>query len=459
MKKATSRRPAVGISRRALLGGLIGSGLAPLLARLHSSGLAHAAPGEPRARRFIGVYAPHGVARELWAPGPRFDLRYPDCSLAPFDDAATYGRSFREHITIIEGLDLSAGIEAGTVGHEGARVMLTGSAADGDNPSIDQFLALECGLGASTPFSSLVLGVGANATDIGSNISYQGGGRPVPKRIDPSEVHDSVFGAMTLPSDPEAAAKVRAQRALAKSSLDFLMDQVAALRHQLPAAEAQKLDQHLTAQREIERRLAHFEASCRVPELPAPFATVRASSGGARFFDAITNLMIDLLAQAMACDLTRFATLFLNDLSRTHLIDGMPEDIHFDVSHRYRGRFADDPGRPETWLPLARQNRYSHGKLARLMQRLDERGLLADTLVYASSDMGDPSRHSSRAVPTLVAGGGLRGGRHLVSRGRAAGSNNHLLVSICRAFGVPVDSFGQARDADITTGPLTLLDA
>jgi hypothetical protein len=93
------------------------------------------------------------------------------------------------------------------------------------------------------------------------------------------------------------------------------------------------------------------------------------------------------------------------------------------------------------------------------MQRLDERGLLAETLIYASSDMGDPSRHSSRAVPTLVAGGGLPRGRHLVSGGKAAGSNNRLLVSICRAFGVPVDSFGQARNPEITTGPLALLDA
>lgn len=461
MTNERGRRSGARVSRRGVLGGLLGAGLAPLLTRIAAPALAQAAPSETpaRARRFVGIYAPHGVARELWVPGPGFDLRYPDCSLWPFDDAAAHGKSFREHVTIIEGLDLSAGIEAGTVGHEGARVMLTGSAADGDNPSIDQFLAVERGLGSSTPYSGLVLGVGTDATDIGSNISYQRGGRPVPKRIDPSEVYDSVFGAMILPRDPEAAAKVRARRALAKSSLDFVMGQISTLRAQLPAEAALALDQHLTAQRELERRLAHLETSCPAPDAPARFPTVRASSGGARFFDAITDLMIDLLAQAFACDLTRFATLFLGDLSRTHLVDGMPDDIHFDVSHRYRGRFGAEPGRPETWLPLARQNRYSYSKVARLMQRLDERGLLGETVIYASSDMGDPSRHSSRAVPTLVAGGGLRGGRHLVSSGRAAGANNHLLVSICRAFGVAVDSFGQARDPEITTGPLGLLDS
>lgn len=444
--------------RRFLTGSVLGLVVSPLLGGLLRPALAEPLTGSAadnaRARRFIGVYAPHGVARELWVPGPGFDLTYESCSLQPFDDAATFGQSFRDRIVIVEGLDLSAGIEAGTVGHEGARVMLTGSAADGKNASIDQFLAVEQRLGSSTPHSSLVLGVGAHQTDIGSNISYQAGGRPVPKHIDPSEVYDALFGELILPNDPEAAQRVRAQRALKQSSLDFLGGQLAALSARLPRADAEKLDQHLTAQRELERRLAHFEARCALPQRPPAFAAVRAGSGAARYFDAITDLQIDLLVQAMACDVTRFATLFLNDLSRTRLLAGMPEDIHFDVSHRYRARDEGQPGRPETWLPLARQNRYGYTKIARLMQRLAERQLLDDTLIYASSDMGDPSRHSSRAVPTLLAGGGLAGGRHIVSQGKAAGANNHVLVSICHAFGVPVAAFGQARDLSITTGPL-----
>jgi hypothetical protein len=37
--------------------------------------------------------------------------------------------------------------------------------------------------------------------------------------------------------------------------------------------------------------------------------------------------------------------------------------------------------------------------------------------------------------------------------GKAA-ANNHVLVSICHAFGVPVLGFGQARDPAISTGPM-----
>jgi hypothetical protein len=409
--------------------------------------------GVPRARRFVGIYAPHGVARELWVPGAGFDLSYEHCSLQPFDDPASFGQSFRDRIVVIDGVDLAAGIEGGTVGHEGARVILTGSGADGDNASIDQFLAVGHGLGSATPHSCLTLGVGAAQMDLGSNISYLPGGRPVPKRIDPSELFNALFGELILPNDRDAGEKLRARRAREQSSLDLLGDQLRAVSARLPRAEASKLDQHLTAQRELERRLRHFEAACAVPARPAAFESVHAGSGAARYFDAITDLQIDLLVQALACDLTRFSTLFLNDLSRTRLIAGMPDDIHFDVSHRYRARGQGQAGRPESWLPLARQNRYGYSKVARLMQRLAERQLLDETLIYASSDMGDPSRHSSRGVPTLLAGGGLRGGRHLRVQGKAA-ANNHVLVSICEAFGVPVLAFGQARDPEISTGAM-----
>src|SRR6185295_8308161 len=331
----------------------------------------------------------------------------------------------------------------------------------GDNASLDQFLAVERGLGASTPHSSLVLGVGNDGTDIGSNISYLAGGRPLPKRIDTGEVYDRVFGELILPADAQAAARVRAQREQQRSSLDFLNEQLEALERRLPASEVVRLDQHLTAQRELERRLQKFELGCRPPERPQRFERVRAGSGAARYFDAITNLQIDLLAQALACDVTRFGTLFLNDLSRTRLIEGMPEDIHFEVSHRYRARDARQPGRPETWLPLAKQNRYAYSKVARLLQRLDEQGVLADSLVYASSDMGDPSRHSSSSVPTVLAGGVFAGGRHIALNGpeksKAALAHNHLLVSICQAFGVETERFGQARNPAIVSGALTEL--
>lgn len=422
----------------------------------------------PRPRRFIGVYTPHGRAHELWQPrvdpsNPAiFDIAYPESSLAPFDDAATFGQSFKDRLLVLDGVDLAAGIAVGTTGHDGPRVILTGSGGDGKNPSIDQFLAVEQGLGAETPHTSLVLGVGNDQSNIGSNISYAAGGTPLPKWIDPAQTFSELFGASLTGAGRE---QLERERRLGRSVLDVVRGDLARIRARAPRSEKTKLEQHATALREIEKRLADFELRCDPPAAPDParFPELRAYGGGERYFDVVTDLQIDLLARAMACDLTRFATLFLADLSRSGLYPSLPDDVHGEVAHRYDARSDGHPGKPETWRALALQNRYTYTKVARLLQRLHEAGVLDETIVYVQGDMGDPARHSSRSVPTLIAGGAggvFEMGRYLDFRSDSGGiPNNRLLVSICEAFGVVLSRYGHSADPRITTGRLDELFA
>jgi hypothetical protein len=195
-----------------------------VLAALGLSALPLSAQAEPDRSgrgplRFIGVFTPHGRAYEYYRPGPDFDLGYEGSVLAPFDAPETYGESFKDRLLVLDGIDLAAGIEVGTVGHDASRVILTGSGADGSNASIDQFLAVDQGLGASTPHTSLVLGVGFEGTEIGVNISYARGGTPIPKLIDPSQVFDELFGAALT---GEHADALRTRRALERSVLDVV---------------------------------------------------------------------------------------------------------------------------------------------------------------------------------------------------------------------------------------------
>jgi hypothetical protein len=109
-------------------------------------------------------------------------------------------------------------------------------------------------------------------------------------------------------------------------------------------------------------------------------------------------------------------------------------------------------------IRLGRQNHYTYSKIARILQRLAEAGLLEQTVLVAMSDMGDPSKHSSRQVPTLLAGGwggALRGGRH-IDLGPEGTPSNRLLVSVQQAFGVESNSYGQSTDPSILSGSLTL---
>jgi hypothetical protein len=412
------------------------------------------------ARYFVGVYMPHGMAREYWLPHEGFDIGYDGCSLAPFADVNALGKSYADQLVVLEGLDLTAGIEGATSGHDGSRVVLTGSAQSGQNASIDQFLAVERGLGQDTPLASLVLGVGNGAPDLGQCISYAKGGVALPKLIDPSQTFDQAFARLVVGNDPAALAKLERERKLGKSLLDYWRDDLGRLKARAPQNERDKLEQHESALRELEKSLGSKLDGCTPPPTPdaSGFPLLASYGGGEPYFDTVTNLQIDLLAQALSCGITRVATLFLADLSRTHLDPSLPDDVHIDVAHRYTSGGRAGGGNPQSWRQLARQNQYTSTKLARLVQRLDQLGILDQTVLIALSDMGDPSRHTSRQVPALLAGGWggrLRGGRH-VDLGAAGTPNNRLLVAVQQAFGVESESFGEAEDPGITTGSLDL---
>ncbi|HEY4012261.1 MAG TPA: DUF1552 domain-containing protein [Polyangiaceae bacterium] len=444
---------------------LLALGAGGLLVGSRAFGGAAAAAGAARSKasgaplRFVSIYTPHGRAHELWQPRDGFDLRFTDAVLAPFDDPATFGRSFRGQLVVLDGVDLTAGIASGTSGHDGPRVILTGSGADGRNASLDQFLAVERGLGAETPHTSLVLGVGNAQPEIGACVSYGAGGTPLPKWIDPAQTFAELFGGPVTGAQQDEVAE---RRRTGKSILDVVSADLARLAARAPASERTKIEEHHAALRDIEKRLAGVDRACTAPVAAerVRFPHVGAYEGGAPYLDAITDLQIDLLARAMACDLTRFATLFLGDLSRTHLFPALPDDVHSDVAHRYDAHDEGRTGTPSTWQMLAVQNRYSYTKVARLLSRLEEAGVLADTIVHVSGDMGDPARHSSRSVPTLLAGG--CGGHFAMGRyvdlrrtGHKEGvPNNRLLVSIAQAFGVDLSAFGHAADPRVVTGRL-----
>jgi hypothetical protein len=438
--------------------------------------------------KFITIYHPHGVAAEYWSmrsgeTETSFDIQYQDCSLQPFDDAATYGKSFKDKILIIEGMDVLSAAN----GHDTAGTILTGSRIDGKKPqnvSLDQYLAVDKGLGSETRVASVALGVGTDASDSGVTLSYGAGGAPLPKFIDPVKAFDFLFTGLVVGNDPEAAAKAQRQRVLGQSIIDFVRGDVNRLRDRLSATEQQKLDQHLTALREMEKQFsgAPLGLQCSVPARPdaKQFPSVRQYNGGEPYFDAITEAHMDLLAQAVACGVTRFATLLMNDLSYANNPLGLPADNHGAVAHTYDAspvgkNGTPGNGNPATWLPLAKFNKYSYAKVAGLMKRLDALGALDSTLIYVTSDMGNPALHSTHNVPTVLAGGvngKFKMGRRLKLKADCPTSspycgetdasftpvsNNKLLVSIAQAFDVGIESFGTQADPKNTTGALSEL--
>jgi len=332
-------------NRRMFIRG-VGAGFASLpFFKLLEDGFAHSA-GDTLPLRFLTMYHPHGIAAELWAmravdTETSFDLTYESCSLQPFDDAATYGKSWKSQLLTIEGIDHLSNAN----GHDSAGTILTGSRIDSSagkpgNASLDQVLAVDNKLGAATPITSISLGVGDDSTKSGTTLSYGPGGAPLPKIIDPAQTFTTLFGGLAPAGDPAAAAALARQRKLGKSVLDFCNRDIARLRTRLAPLEQQKLDQHTSALADLGKQLDGLAmgAACTVP--PAPDATtfpmLKAYNGGEPYFDAITNAHIDLVAQAFACDITRFATLFMADLSYMGNPLGLP-NIAFAIRARVEG--------------------------------------------------------------------------------------------------------------------------
>ena len=107
------------------------------------------AQGATLPLKFVTMYHPHGIAAEYWAMGCRgpmnlatmpqgactgtdtetsFDIGYTNCSLQPFDDATKYGKSFKNKILIVAGIDLLSAAN----GHDTAGTILTGSRITGE---------------------------------------------------------------------------------------------------------------------------------------------------------------------------------------------------------------------------------------------------------------------------------------------------------------------------------------
>jgi len=468
----------------------VGAGFAsfPFLRTLEDS-VAHAA-GETPPLRFVTMYHPHGIAAETWAmrgadTETSFDLTFTEprsgavCPLEPLD-------RHRSKLLIIEGIDLLSN----TSGHNSAGTILTGSRINSSlqrtgNASLDQFLAVEKGLGKSTHITSLEVAVGTDSAITGETLSYDAGGTPLPKIIDPVQAFDRLFGGLVLGDDPATRDAAMRQQRLGKKLVDFLNGDAGRLKGRLAPAEQRKLDQHMTALADLEKQIAPMGTTAACPSGLSPmrpsasaFPKLKRNLGGEPYFDAIADAHIDLIALAFACDVTRFATLFLGDLSYAGNPLGLPEDNHGGVAHTYDGSPVGtngnptSSGTPSTWAALATFNRYAYGKVARMMDKLTAYGIVDSSLIYASSEMGNPALHNTRNVPTVLAGGvnsKFRMGRRLKAPADCPSSNlackpgdgvfngtanNHLLVSIARAFGVAVDSFGTQPNAVDRTGSL-----
>jgi hypothetical protein len=514
------------LARRSFLKGVgAAAAMLPFYKMLEDS-VAQAASGQ-LPLKFVGVAGQHGTTQRFYARQPGetdqvFDISYPDSCLRPFDQASKYGYSFKNKINIFEGFDYGvarvAGVDyGGSIGigemnvsiHGAIGFFLTGSApSDGiqntlyhtlQNASLDQYLA---GLyGGTTPFRSVEMKT--EATELGTFgcLAAGNGGALLSFMTSPQQIWDKFFASLMTSSDSAAMAAAAQKRAVGKSVLDFALGDLQRLQGRLAGTEKQKLDQHLTVVRDLEQQLTATAtaASCAPPPRHAESGNANPadnyligtpSNAGIVDLDRVADMQVELLAQILICDLTRFGTITLPgfagaitgsplipSLDGTRMVTGstltdipVPADFHLEIAHNQDSGDVNSVGL-NVHQAMAAVQRYYHGKVARLMQRLEDAGVLDNTVILIGNEGGMGSSHQTRQVPIVMAGGAngaFKMGRRIVAPGRVAKpgayavrtdgssaldergvptSHNPILVAVANAFRAaagdpPIDRYG-----------------
>lgn len=414
------------------------------------------------AKRFLTVYTPGGTVRDKWASsGSETSFNFGPI-LQPLN-------SLKSKILIPHGLDMKSAI--GEQHQAGIVALLTGTpqnAARNDysgGPSLDQVIANR--IGGDTPLKSLQIAIRwATGKSHGllhpiNALNFEDNGRfnPIPPRLDPQQIWNDMFGQLDN-TDPEALALLNRR----KSVLDFVGKRYQSLSQQLGMADRSRLEQHLTKIREIEKALQNEVVSGGACVKPTqvdtsdynPKSGLNSSDTGSikdnrtdAAIPKVGRLMMDMIVMAMACDITRVASLQWTDTEAKHTFPWLNLSDH----HHY---YQHDGGfRPTECQKIYTWYAEQHAYLLQKMAAVDMGGhsLLDESVVFIGSELSDPPTHDKKNMPFLLAGngGGLRTGRMLNFNGR---SHNDLLSGILNLFGANVNSFGAAN---FSSGAITNL--
>jgi hypothetical protein len=437
------------LSRRTILRGAGGAAVALPMLEAMQPRRAQAAIGP--VKRFIVMFSANGTILPAWTPTP--GATETDFTLSPILAPL---EPHKADLVVISGLEQKG---AGGDGHQnGISGMLTGQMLGSGpfagfgvapsgwpmGPSVDQRVV--DGLALTTNLPSLELGVQVGAADNWGRMIYRAADQPLPPDDVPAGVYDRVFS--DLHTDPAVLARLRRRR---QSILDGVGAQLTRTAARLGSADRRRLDAHLTAVRAIETRLTSdlvvSNAACHDPTITPVSVTANDA------FPTVGALQMDLLVMALACDITRVASLqWSRSVSQTRFSWLDITEGHHDLSHRP----DSDPGAVSKLVSI--NNWYAQqfaGLISRLKATPDGAGgtLFDGTLLLWCNDLAKGNTHSRTGAPYVLAGsaaGALRTGRFLRYDGQGIPHNN-LLVSILNAMGVPDRSFGRA---EWCTGPL-----
>jgi hypothetical protein len=314
---------------------------APALAEPLAQAGSTIAPSATGALRMAFVYVPNGMHMEDWTPKEEGEVFSLPATLEPF-------AAFKDDLCVLTGLTQNKAFANGDGGGDHARALasfLTGVQARKTHGadiragiSADQVAANA--VGRLTRFPSLELGCDAGPQsgncDSGyscaysSNISWKSESTPMAKEINPRIAFERLF----TNGRPGESSQARAKRERYNQSiLDFVRDDAQSLRSRLGIADQRKLDEYLTAVRELEFRIARA-TRIEQDDSGEAVAGFNRPAGIPHDYGEHIRLMEDIMVLAFQSDVTRISTMVVANegSNRSYPFIDVPEG-HHEVSH------------------------------------------------------------------------------------------------------------------------------
>lgn len=296
--------------------------------------------------------------------------------------------------------------------------------------SLDQLMAKH--LGHETRFPSLVLNTARE-----SSPSYTETGAMIPAENDAIRLFTRLF-VDDKPAERERQAELIRQ---GRSVMDAVAAEAKALQREVGASDRDKLDAWFTGVRDLEQRLVANEAWVNRPkpkvDLAKPSAIPRDNEV------ALQRIFLDIIHLALATDSTRFITLHVTG-NNVNGIDGVEESYH-GLSHHG----MDD----EKLRQLAIVEQAAIDSWGDFLRQLKTGGLLDETMVLLTSNLGNASSHDNKNMPVLFAGGGFQHGQHLAFDQKDNHPLPNLYLSALQRLGLEEERFATS------TGTMTGLEA
>ena len=418
------------LSRRTVLRGLGASIALPLLECMQPPGLsANEQPAAP-PKRSVFLYIPNGVNTLTWQiqqAGTDYEFSSPLVSL----------ERHRAKITPISGLHHPMVLGKH---HNCDKVWLTGADVPRDGGafrntvSADQLIAEV--QGKHTRFASLELAIE------GHSLAWSRDGIQIPAEHNVRAIFQRLFG-----EEKGGADAVKRRLNQRGSILDAVIGDARRVNDKLGAADRNRLDEYLTAVRQVEERTERAAAWLNVPkpEIPASEASRFTGTINKELVSEYHRLFYDLMVLALRTDMTRVITCMICSESN----GGAIPDIGISQT---RHALSHHNGDPEQLRRLTQTDTFLIEQFSYFLDQLqkheDVNGSLLDTTqVLWGSGMAYGHSHGNANLPTIYAGGktlGVKHGQHVdfnlpvIGKYNVGDANTHY-----RICGRPVD--GNAR--------------